>query len=267
MKMYVKVFSYVVFVAFLAWVATLPARAFYDFMAPGVPPQAMCKEVNVDQRIRLVLKPQKLSLNVGETSDVDIVLQNIGSAEARISYLDLVVTYPPDLVKVNSIKVDSNRVCGVVVDQSYIKNEEGVFRLLLDQTTQEGCQPIAVPKGEDFVLGQVNFIALNEGIADFKVNIQQGKYQASVAFSYDLGQQNVIVEVHNASVNIGASGVDTPTEGPTPSEGPTTPVPTQPPSTGVMETGMLALSILLLMVALVYYYKNTADFDDKILID
>ena len=247
------------------WSLLFPVKAFYDFMAPGVPPQAMCKELNIDQKLQLSLKPSKLSIKVGEPSRVDLILKNIGKDRVQVSYLDVSVTYPPDLVKITSIKVDPQRICGVDSNESFIDNTKGVFRLLVDQTKQESCEPVVVGPEEEVILARADFIGLSPGVANFEIVTKQtGDYQPVFAYSFENPNQNLVVEVKNASVSIGtltSTPITTNTPTPTP-----TPRPSQPPSTGILEIPAGVVSLLLILGALIYYW-HSEPFDDTIILD
>ncbi len=260
-------------VFFLIIVTGGKIRAYYNFMAPGVPPRAICKVDFGESKVDIVLESLVQQINVGDEFEIAVSLKNSGSNELSISSLQLYIHYDSNVLKAQSIKVNQEVLCGVSLDEdkTYIDTDKGVVSVYADQLAVDGCNPISLPVGESVEILRIPFVALEESQTRIYVDALDANNPTAV-FDFNAPDLNIVNIQGELTLTIGQGEVTplptntepTTTASPTPSQTTTS----TPPPTGVIETTIGTVALLFGILGLLLYYIEQRDTKiGKIILD
>ncbi len=260
-------------VFFLIIVTGGKIRAYYNFMAPGVPPRAICKVDFGESKVDIVLESLVQQINVGDEFEIAVSLKNSGSNELSISSLQLYIHYDSNVLKAQSIKVNQEVLCGVSLDEdkTYIDTDKGVVSVYADQLAVDGCNPISLPVGESVEVLRIPFVALEESQTRIYVDALDANNPTAV-FDFNAPDLNIVNIQGELTLTIGQGEVTplptntepTTTASPTPSQTTTS----TPPPTGVIETTIGTVALLFGILGLLLYYIEQRDTKiGKIILD
>ncbi len=255
----------------VGWIRFGRLQAFYDFMAPGVPPKAVCKEPTSQGGLVVMFDTDAGSVNVGDSFDVKLILRNEGGQPLQLSFMKFRLVFPRNVVRGENIVIDGAKFCGISNDpnHSFIDNQQGLLQIYIDQLDKQGCLPIELGPGESLEVADITFKVIDSG--QIKLTLLLNGGNESVIWDYRSPNVNLLkqpyefqIDTQGGTSEANGNGNQVPSGNASVSPTQSTTATGTPPPTGVVGWFHFVGVFFLLLGIVVFYIGALHPMDDKI---